>query len=154
MTWTGEEYLGFLRGLSRGTLLSASSRAQLHANQRGAAVVAASPIYASIGEDWAWGLGNWLECETATTPNSYNCGAGHRNSIARQGSLASGNEGVAIARTRSRFADGLEEPRLVRHREIHRARDEAVGVNLVVDRRGARQISARLDRDRRPQRRA
>lgn len=119
MTWTGEEYLGFLRALVRGTVLTPASRAQLFANQRGTAVVTASPIYASIGQDWAYGLGNWLECETATTPNSYNCGSGHRNSsagaygaypfidfdydhfgiVARQGGLGSGDEGVAIART-------------------------------------------------------
>jgi CubicO group peptidase (beta-lactamase class C family) len=119
MTWTGEEYLGFLRALVRGTLLQSATRAALFANQRGAAVVTASPAFQSMGEDWAYGLGNWLECPGATTPNSYNCGSGHRNSsagaygaypfidfdhdyfgiVARQGSLGSGDEGVAIART-------------------------------------------------------
>lgn len=119
MTWTGEEYLGFLRALWKGTVLSSASRAQLFANQRGAAIVTASPAFQSMGEDWAYGLGNWLECPGATAPNSYNCGAGHRNSsagaygaypfmdfdnsyfgiVARQGSLGSGDEGVAITRS-------------------------------------------------------
>ena len=119
MTWTGEEYLGFLRALVRGTVLQAATRAQLFANQRGAAIVTASPVYQSMSEDWAYGLGNWLECPGATAPNSYNCGAGHRNSsagaygaypfidfdhdyfgiVARQGSLGSGDEGVALARS-------------------------------------------------------
>ena len=119
MTWTAEEYLGFLRALHLGTVLSAEARAQLHANQRGAATVEASPVYAAISEDWAYGLGNWLECPTATAPDSFDCGAGHRNSsagaygaypyidfdhgyhgiVARQGGLGSGDEGIALFRT-------------------------------------------------------
>lgn len=119
MTWTGEEYLTFLRALWKGTLLTPLTRAQMLANQRGAAVVTASPVLASVGEDWSYGLGNWLECPGATEPNSYNCGVGHRNSsagaygaypfldfdnqyfgiVARQGALATGDEGVGIARS-------------------------------------------------------
>lgn len=119
MTWTGEEYLTFLRALWKGTVLTPASRLALFANQRGAAVVTASPVLASMGEDWSYGLGNWLECPGATEPNSYNCGAGHRNSsagsygaypfidfdnqyfgiVARQGGLGTGDEGVGIARS-------------------------------------------------------
>ncbi len=119
MTWTGEEYLGFLRALYAGNVLTATTRAQLFANQRGAATVTASPVYQATGEDWAYGLGNWLECPGALGPNTYDCGAGHRNSsagaygaypfidfdqryfgiVARQGGLGSGREGVALART-------------------------------------------------------
>mgnify|MGYP001592744701 FL=1 len=119
MTWTGEEYLAFLRALYAGAVLEPATRAQLFANQRGDAVVVGSPAYAAIGEDWAYGLGNWLECATATAADSYDCGEGHRNSspgaygaypfidfdhryygiLARQGELGSGFEGVALFRT-------------------------------------------------------
>jgi CubicO group peptidase (beta-lactamase class C family) len=119
MHWTAEEYLGFLRALADGTVLSDASRAAMHANQRGAAVVVASPVWQAVQEDWSYGLGNWLECPTATELGGYDCGEGHRNSsagaygaypfidfdhdhvgiVARQGGLGSGGEGVAIART-------------------------------------------------------
>jgi CubicO group peptidase (beta-lactamase class C family) len=82
MHWTGEEYLAFLRALEHGTILSDANRTALLANQRGAATVGASPAFEQIHEDWAYGLGNWLECPTATQANSYNCGEGHRNSSA------------------------------------------------------------------------
>lgn len=119
MHWTGEAYLAFLRGLAHGDLLSTSSREALFADQRGDAAVVASPIWEMIAEDWSYGLGNWLECPDATLPESFDCGAGHRNSspgaygaypfidfdegyfgiVARQGELQSGAEGVAIFRT-------------------------------------------------------
>lgn len=119
MTWTGEEYLGFLRALYAGTVLTDTTRAKLLANQRGAATVTASPVYQATGEDWAYGLGNWLECPGALGQNTYDCGEGHRNSsagaygaypfidfdhryfgiVARQGSLGSGREGIGLARS-------------------------------------------------------
>lgn len=119
MHWTGEEYLGFLQALATGTLLADDTRAAMLANQRGDAIVEASPSIVSWGEDWAYGFGNWLECSTATAePGSYDCGDGERNSsagaygaypmldaehgvvavVARQGALASGAEGVALYR--------------------------------------------------------
>ena len=82
MHWTGEEYLAFLRALDHGTILSDAGRTALFANARGAATVGASPVMEQISEDWAYGLGNWLECPTATQAGSYNCGEGHRNSSA------------------------------------------------------------------------
>jgi len=119
MHWTGEEYLGFLRALYAGDLLQPATRAAMFANQRGAATVISSPAWDSAGEDWAYGLGNWLECPTATTLGGYDCGEGHRDSspgaygaypfidldhhylgiVARQGALGTGFEGVAIFRT-------------------------------------------------------
>ena len=39
-----------------------------------------SPTLDGLGQDWAYGFGNWLECPTALEPDSYNCGTGHRNS--------------------------------------------------------------------------
>ncbi len=120
MHWRGDEYLEFLRALHEGELLSEDLRDEMLSNQRGRATVEASPAL-GFGEDWAYGLGNWLECSTATSgPGSYDCGeAGERNSsagaygayplidaeagfvamLARQGGLASGGEGVALFRS-------------------------------------------------------
>jgi CubicO group peptidase (beta-lactamase class C family) len=119
MHWTGEEYLAFLQALGTGAILTDDIRAAMLANQRGDAIVEASPSILSWGEDWAYGFGNWLECSTATAePGSYDCGDGERNSsagaygaypmldaehglvavVARQGGLASGAEGVALYR--------------------------------------------------------
>ncbi len=118
MHWNANEYLGFLRALAKGQLLSEASRKALFANQRGSASVTASPALKGVTEDWAYGLGNWLECTTATTAGSYNCGEGHRNSspgaygaypfidfdhqyfgiLARQGALGTGYQGVNIVR--------------------------------------------------------
>lgn len=119
MHWTGSEYLGFLQALRRGDLLAAPTLAAMLGNQRGAATLTTSPAIASWGEDWSYGLGNWLECSTATAvPGSYDCGDGERNSsagaygaypvldadhgyvavVARQGGLGSGAEGVGLFR--------------------------------------------------------
>jgi CubicO group peptidase (beta-lactamase class C family) len=80
MHWTGEEYLALLRRLSQGTLLTPALRAELFGNQRGHATVAQSPIIEAYDEDWAYGFGNWLECPTASGPDSFNCRGRHRNS--------------------------------------------------------------------------
>jgi hypothetical protein len=117
MHWSADEYLGFLRALVAGRLLSPAAQAELFTNQRGGATVAYSPTLA-LGEDWAYGLGNWLECPTAKTAGSFDCGAGHRNSspgaygaypfidfddrylgiLARQGGLRTYPEGVETFR--------------------------------------------------------
>lgn len=120
MHWSGEEYLAFLRSLEQGTLLSDASRSALFASQRRIAVVgtSGSPAYDHLMEDWAYGLGNWLECPTATQPDSFDCGEGHRNSspgaygsypfidfdkgyigmIAQRGELGEGFKGVLLFR--------------------------------------------------------
>jgi CubicO group peptidase (beta-lactamase class C family) len=118
MHWTGEEYLDFLRALAHDEILTDTSRAALLANQRGAATVVGSPAFTQIHEDWAYGLGNWLECPTATTHDSFDCGAGHRNSsagsyggypfidydhayfgmVAQQGDRGTGFKGVLLLR--------------------------------------------------------
>jgi CubicO group peptidase (beta-lactamase class C family) len=120
MHWTGEEYLAFLRALYHGTVLTEELRSDLFGNQRGSATVAssASPILMAVNEDWSYGFGNWLECPTATGPNSFDCGEGHRNSspgaygaypmidfdhdyigvLARRGDFATFAEGLAVFR--------------------------------------------------------
>ena len=91
----------------------------------GAAAVASSPIIMAFGEDWAYGLGNWLECPTAMGAGSFDCGAGHRNSspgaygaypfidfdrdyfgvLAREGTLGTFREGLAVFRAIEDLAD-------------------------------------------------
>jgi CubicO group peptidase (beta-lactamase class C family) len=116
MHWTGAEYLGFLRAIYDGKLLSAARRTAMLANQRGEAKVVGSPTLDALNQDWAYGFGNWLECSTAIGPDTFDCGAGHRNSspgaygaypfidfdhhylgiLARQGSLGTFREGDAL----------------------------------------------------------
>jgi len=118
MIVNGTEYLDFLRALYHGDLLSPATRSALFANQRGAAFVIDSPVWAALGEDWSYGLGNWLECPTATARGSFDCGDGHRNSspgaygaypfidfdneyfgiVAREGPFGTMHEGIQIFR--------------------------------------------------------
>ncbi len=82
MTWTTEDYQKFLVALYNnenpkgGQLLTNGTWTQLFSNQRGDAVVSYSPMLSILGEDWAYGYGNWLECLNS----SYNCGSMHRDS--------------------------------------------------------------------------
>jgi len=80
MHWTGAEYLEFLRALNAGAILAPATRAAMLDNQRGAAKVIDSPTLDGIGQDWAYGFGNWLECPTALSADTFDCGSGHRNS--------------------------------------------------------------------------
>jgi CubicO group peptidase (beta-lactamase class C family) len=130
MHWTATEYLGLMRALSKGTILEPSTRTELFANQRGAATLTDSPAWGRFHEDWSYGLGNWLECKTATTLGGFNCDAGHRNSspgsygsypfidfdhdyigvLGRMGGRGSGFEGVQLFRSAEQdialWADG------------------------------------------------
>lgn len=134
MHWTATEYLGFLRALSAGQILTAATRTELFANQRGTATLRTSPAWNKVQEDWSYGLGNWLECPTAKTLGGFDCGAGHRNSspgaygsypfidfdhhyvgiLARMGELGKGFEGVLLFRTAAediaKWADGTCGP--------------------------------------------
>jgi CubicO group peptidase (beta-lactamase class C family) len=116
MHWTGDDYLGFLRGLYSGRILSAGISTELWSNQRDGATVVNSPILSVMGEDWGYALGNWDECESP----AFNCGTSiHRNSspgaygaypfidfengyygiLARQGTLGTFQNGITLFRT-------------------------------------------------------
>jgi CubicO group peptidase (beta-lactamase class C family) len=71
MHWTGEDYLGFLEALYSGRILSATMTTELWKNQRGVATVVNSPVMTAMGEDWGYGLGNWIECRSS----AFNCGS-------------------------------------------------------------------------------
>jgi CubicO group peptidase (beta-lactamase class C family) len=132
MHWTGEEYLAFLRALYHGELLQPATRKAMLDNQRGTAKVVGSPTLEALGQDWAYGFGNWLECPTALGPDTFDCGSGHRNSspgaygaypfidferryfgiLARQGALGTFREGdqlfSVIAEDATRWATACE----------------------------------------------
>lgn len=115
MHWTGSDYLEFLRELSRGRLLSPELQAALFADQRGAAQVLNSPSLNAIGEDWAYGLGNWVECESPeftcrssprrnSSPGAYGAYPfvdlqdGFFGVLARQGALGTFERGLQLYR--------------------------------------------------------
>lgn len=117
MHWTGAEYMGFLRALSKGQLLGASMTAEMLADHTPAASVdmAYSPVMEGLGEDWHYGFGLWQEyagapyAGTAGTrvscPGAYGAypfwdrAHGYFGIVARQGALGAFPEGVLIERT-------------------------------------------------------
>lgn len=116
MHWTAEDYLAFLTALYRGQIMSGSMRTELWAEQRGKAAVVESPILSDKGEDWGYGLGNWIECRSP----AFDCGTSlKRNSspgaygaypfidfedkyygiLARQGASGTFENGIDLFRT-------------------------------------------------------
>ena len=114
MHWTGNDYLAFLKALKSGLLLSSTMMSQLLLDQTASAVIANSPPYSDLGEDWHYGLGIWHECQSP----SYNCIPAVRVSspgsygaypfwdrthnywgiVARQGALGTYPNGIAVER--------------------------------------------------------
>lgn len=78
MNWTGQEYLGFLRALVQGDVLSQASREAMFTDQLVDATIGFSASQASLGEDWHYGMGVWLECAQPV----YNCSEAERYSSA------------------------------------------------------------------------
>lgn len=111
MHWTGNEYAGFLRALRGGPLLSSRLRDEMFRDQIAGAQIVQSPASAR-GEDWHYGLGNWLECRSRafnctapayrSSPGAYgaypflNLSLGFFGIVARQGLLGTGFEGTAV----------------------------------------------------------
>jgi CubicO group peptidase (beta-lactamase class C family) len=116
MHWTAGDLLAFLRAVYSGQILSADMTAELWANQRRTADVTESPAFTAMGEDWGYGLGNWVECRSPV----FDCGASlKRNSspgtygaypfidfenryygiLARQGEAETFERGVDLFRT-------------------------------------------------------
>lgn len=116
MHWTGTDYLGFLRAMYDGQLLHDDTRRAMLSSQRGAAKVVGSPTLDALGQDWAYGFGNWIECPSALGPDTFDCDSKHRNSspgaygaypfidwdeqyfglLARQGKLGTFRDGDAL----------------------------------------------------------
>ena len=89
MHFTGSEYMGFLRALRDGRLLTAASMNLLLADHTASVPIVYSPFMSGIGggpglgEDWHFGLGLAQECRSAV----WNCTAGKR--ISSPGALGS-----------------------------------------------------------------
>ena len=70
MTWTGADYMDFIRAFKNSSFYAGSDIVVTASNDRlGSASITYSPAMARTGEDWHYGLGMWIECHSAT----YNC---------------------------------------------------------------------------------
>lgn len=114
MHWTASDYLAFLKALKSGSLLSSAMMAQLLTDQTASAVIANSPPYNDLGEDWHYGLGIWHECQSSTfnctpavrvsSPGSYGAYPfwdrtnNYWGIVARQGALGTYPNGIALER--------------------------------------------------------
>ena len=121
MHWTGDEYLAFLRELSRGALLSPALMSQMLSDQIATATIVNSPALNDLGEDWHYGFGLWHECQSPTfdctpgarvsSPGSYGAypfwdrEKGYFGMLARQGVLGSWPNGAAVERAIQAVAD-------------------------------------------------
>lgn len=115
MTWTGEEYINFIRAFRDLDFYTSPAIVdQMTSDQLNGAVVANSPALDGIGEDWHYGFGMWVEChqssfsdaclptEQVSSPGAYgaypflNIAEGYFGLVARQGELGTFSEGYAI----------------------------------------------------------
>ena len=112
MHWTASDYLEFLEALYNKAILNTELINQMTTDQIGSASVGNSPVLNQLGEDWHYGFGNWIECDT----NPNNCAQTTRISspgaygaypfidyenkyygiIARQGSLGTFPKGIEL----------------------------------------------------------
>ena len=112
MHWIAEDYRSFLRAFANGSLLSPALQTQALKDQTASAKMAYSPVFVALGEDWHYGFGLWLECQSP----EFNCAAAGRKSspgaygaypfwdtardyfglLARQGALGTFQNGYAI----------------------------------------------------------
>jgi CubicO group peptidase (beta-lactamase class C family) len=120
MHWTGEDYLQFLRALTKGEILSPAMMDQLLADRTPSASVTMAyspPLLAppnGLGEDWHYGFGSWQECRGSpyegtpgtrlSCPGAYGAypfwdrARGFFGIVARQGTQRTYPEGVQIER--------------------------------------------------------
>jgi CubicO group peptidase (beta-lactamase class C family) len=115
MHWTAEDYIAFLRKLSRGELLGKAMMEELLRDRtpRKAVSVGYSPVLEAMGEDWHYGSGLWIEelgpdgrtAVRVSCPGAYGAypfwdrAKGYFGIVARQGPLGSFPEGIAIERS-------------------------------------------------------
>lgn len=69
MHWNAKEYLEFLEALYKKEILNTELINQMTNDQISSSTVAYSPAIDSIGEDWHYGFGTWIECHA----NPNNC---------------------------------------------------------------------------------
>lgn len=115
MHWTALDYMDFLAALFEESILTPSLIMQATSDQIPTATITYSPIVSgSTAEDWHYGFGNWIECESATfncpqvtrisSPGAYGAYPfidyehNYFGIVAREGALGTGSEGVAVYR--------------------------------------------------------
>ncbi len=114
MHWTGSDYMAFIKSLKNGSLLSSSMMSQLLSDHTASVIIANSPPFSDLNEDWHYGLGIWHECQSS----QFNCSPATRVSspgsygaypfwdrtnnywglVARQGALGTYPNGINIER--------------------------------------------------------
>jgi CubicO group peptidase (beta-lactamase class C family) len=112
MTWTGEEYIDFLRAFRDGLFLPQDLTTAATRDQVGDAAIINSPALAGLGQDWRYGFGLWLECDSPvysctgvdyiSSPGAYGAypfiqmREGFFGLVARQGELGTFRDGYAV----------------------------------------------------------
>jgi CubicO group peptidase (beta-lactamase class C family) len=113
MTWTGTDYVNFIRAFKTASFYNSADMVALAASdQLGGATIRYSPANERTGEDWHYGFGMWMECHSPT----FNCtnitqvsSAGafgaypfwntqhdYMGIVARQGELGTGYKGFDV----------------------------------------------------------
>lgn len=69
MTWTGSDYVEFLKSLYKNELFSSSLRDEMFKDHVQNLSILYSPAFNGLGEQWHYGFGIWLECQSS----SFNC---------------------------------------------------------------------------------
>jgi CubicO group peptidase (beta-lactamase class C family) len=115
MTWTGTDYVSFLRAIYKNEIFGTGIRDEMFKDHVQSIAVDSSPAFDGLGEQWHYGLGVWLECQSST----YNCSSVEYYSspgaygaypfmnlnkkffgiVARQGSLGTFANGVYLYRS-------------------------------------------------------
>lgn len=114
MTWTGEDYVNFLKAIYKNQIFSQTLRDEMLSDQVSGLTIEYSPAFNGLGEQWHYGLGVWLECRNTTfncpsveyysSPGAYgaypflNLKKSFFGIVARQGSLGTYVNGVNLYR--------------------------------------------------------
>ncbi|MFH1133279.1 MAG: serine hydrolase [Nanoarchaeota archaeon] len=61
MHWTANDYVGFIRALKEGQMLSPALRDMMLSDQIGDATISYSPLW-RLHQNWHYGFGCWIEC--------------------------------------------------------------------------------------------
>ncbi len=124
MTWSGVDYIDFIRAYRDADLYSSRSPVETAISDQIANVtIAKSPAYSGLEEDWHYGYGVWVECHkteftsdcadnpTVSSPGAYgaypflNWQTQSFGLIARQGELGSFREGYAVFNSARQWVD-------------------------------------------------
>lgn len=125
MTWTGRDYIDFLRAIYRKAFLSASSHEEMFKDKLIGLNIQYSPASDNLGEQWHYGYGVWLECRNPSfnctdidyysSPGAFgaypfiNFNKNFFGLVARQGALGTYPEGINLYRGVQSLAESWAE---------------------------------------------